>query len=267
MQLLKKPDVNAVVNLVGLPLADRPAFFLSLLPRLQEMRSRLGRPHWLVIDETHHLLPAKWEPGREALPREIDRMVFLTVHPDEVAVPVLEAVSTLIAVGAGPAQTIERLCKALKQAAPEMSAESQADSEAGAAVVWQRATGEGPLRVNVVLTKAEHRRHTRKYAEGELPADRCFYFRGPHNKLNIRVQNLMLFNQIAEGIDDATWLHHLRGHDYSRWFRIGIHDAELAQEAEKIENAANSTAKQSRLKIKELIEKFYTLPAAASEKS
>jgi hypothetical protein len=173
----------------------------------------------------------------------------------------------LIAVGAGPAKTVERLCKALKQPAPAMSAESQADSEAGAAVVWQRATGEEPIRVNVVLTKAEHRRHTRKYAEGELPADRCFYFRGPDNKLNIRVQNLMLFNQIAEGVDDATWLHHLKRHDFSRWFRVSIHDTELAHEAERVENASNSTATQSRARMKELIETFYTLPASASDQS
>jgi HAD-superfamily hydrolase, subfamily IIB len=37
-QLLEKPDVNAVVNLIGLPLHDRPAFFVGLLPRLQELR-------------------------------------------------------------------------------------------------------------------------------------------------------------------------------------------------------------------------------------
>ena len=71
----------------------------------------------------------------------------------------------------------------------------------------------------------------------------------------------------AEGIDDATWLHHLRRHDYSRWFRVGIHDTELAHEAEKIEKQPHANAKQSRKEIKQLIEKFYTLPAAAGEKS
>src|SRR5581483_10858503 len=68
LQLLKNPEQNAVVNLVGLPLADRPPFFLALLPRLLEMRARTARPHWLIVDEAHHLPPASWEPGTLALP-------------------------------------------------------------------------------------------------------------------------------------------------------------------------------------------------------
>jgi hypothetical protein len=36
------------------------------------------------------------------------------------------------------------------------------------------------------------------------------YFRGPEGRLNLRAKNLALFLQIAEGIDDSTWLHHLR---------------------------------------------------------
>ena len=57
---------------------------------------------------------------------------------------------------------------------------------------------------------AERERHVRKYAEGELAPDRSFYFRGPDGTLNLRAQNLIVFNQMADGIDDGTWLHHLR---------------------------------------------------------
>ena len=71
VQVLAKPDASCIVNLVGLPIADRPGFFASLAPRLQELRARLGRPHWLVIDEAHHLLPAEWEPGPLALPEKL----------------------------------------------------------------------------------------------------------------------------------------------------------------------------------------------------
>ena len=73
---------NVIVNLLGLPLADRPAFFEKLLPRL-ELR-RTGRPHWLVIDEAHHLLP---EPtGGEQTPSPpTGGLLLITVHPDQVA--------------------------------------------------------------------------------------------------------------------------------------------------------------------------------------
>jgi hypothetical protein len=40
-------------------------------------------------------------------------------------------------------------------------------------------------------------------------------FQGPENKQNLRAQNLMTFIALADGIDDETWLHHLKQHDYS----------------------------------------------------
>jgi hypothetical protein len=61
------------------------------------------------------------------------------------------------------------------------------------------------------------KRHIRKYAEGILGADNSFYFRGPYNALDLRAQ-LWSFFQIADGVDDRTWTHHLRQGDYSAWF-------------------------------------------------
>ena len=51
LQLLSDPTQNAVVNLLGLALEDRPTFFAPLLSRLQELRLQAGRPHWVVVDE------------------------------------------------------------------------------------------------------------------------------------------------------------------------------------------------------------------------
>lgn len=53
--------------------------------------------------------------------------------------------------------------------------------------------------------------------------------------MNLRAQNLMIFLQIADGVDDETWLHHLKPHDVSRWIRDTIKDEELADEVRKIE--------------------------------
>ena len=63
LQLLEKPQQSVVINLLGSALEDRPAFFHRLLPRLQELRARTGHPHWIVVDETHHLLPGSVGAG------------------------------------------------------------------------------------------------------------------------------------------------------------------------------------------------------------
>ena len=66
-----------------------------------------------------------------------------------------------------------------------------------------------------------------------------FYFRGPEKRHNLKAHNLNIFAQIAEGIDDETWLFHLRRGDYSRWFRDAVKDPYLADQAERIEQRVN----------------------------
>ncbi|MCI0455786.1 MAG: HAD family hydrolase [Gemmataceae bacterium] len=269
MEVLSNPEQNAVVNLIGLPVTDRPPFFLGLLPRLQEMRARTSRPHWLIIDEAHHLLPASWEPGALAVPADVRRAVFITVHPDQVALAALATVGIVIAVGAKPEQTMGLLCKALQEEpphpplAPPGSGGGWGGLEGGEVLLWPRHRGEAPFKVRVAPGRTERRRHTRKYAEGELPPDRSFYFRGPEGKLNLRAQNLMTFVQLADGVDDETWLHHLHAGDYSRWFRERIKDDGLAAEAETVERLRDVSAADSRKLIKAGVESRYTLPASS----
>src|SRR5207248_3791766 len=111
--LLASPAENVVINLIGLAITERPAFFMQLLPRLQELRARVGRPHWLIVDEAHHLFPATWERGELALPQGLDRTVLITVHPGQVNAAILSAVDTVIAVGQLPDGTASDFCAAL----------------------------------------------------------------------------------------------------------------------------------------------------------
>jgi hypothetical protein len=125
--------------------------------------------------------------------------------------------------------------------------------------VWTRG---GTLEtITVAKPKERQKRHARKYAEGELGEDRSFYFRGPEATLNLRAQNLSTFLQMAAGVDDRTWLHHLRAGEYSRWFRQAIKDDDLASEAGAIESDNALSARDSRLRIKEMIDRRYTAPA------
>jgi hypothetical protein len=192
LQLLQKPEENLVVNLIGLPLADRPPFFVKLLGHIQEMRARTGRPHWLLVDEAHHLMPASWEPAATMVPQEIDRLLLVTVHPDQVAPAILGSMDTVIAVGREPEATICAFCRAIGEKAPCPVPSAEEDR----VVLWSRRGG-APVQVRLVPGRLEHHRHSRKYAEGELPPDRSFYFRGADGKLNLRAQNLILFVQMA----------------------------------------------------------------------
>ncbi|MFO1055446.1 MAG: HAD-IIB family hydrolase [Dongiaceae bacterium] len=258
MELLRKPDVNVVANMLGISLADRPGFFLELLPELLSLRASAARPHWIVIDEAHHMLPAARDPGSLALPDRLEGALMVTVHPEAVSPAALRQVNLLLVIGQQPQQTVETFCRAVGRDVPAVD---PAPLERGEVLAWDLRAGRPPERVRVEPPRGEHRRHTRKYAEGKLGEDLSFYFRGPERKLNLRVQNLSLFVQIADGVDDETWAHHLGAGDYSRWFREVIKDPELAGEAEAVERQEGLSPADSRARIREAVEKRYTAPA------
>jgi hypothetical protein len=68
----------------------------------------------------------------------------------------------------------------------------------------------------------------------------------------------MMFIHIAEGIDDATWQHHLTRGDYSAWFVDKVKDKELAAEARVIEVNRKLNPGQSRAAIADVVRNRYT---------
>ena len=260
LELLARPEgQNVVVNLLGIRLADRPRFSDGLLPRLQELRARTGRPHWIVVDEAHHLMPSAWEAAPLIIPRGLREVLSITVHPASMSREVLETVDLILAVGEAPERTLREFCEATGRPVPPGL--KPVELAKGETLLWSVRGDEPPLRLQTQPPKAERRRHGRKYVEGNLGPDRSFYFHGPEGKLNLRAQNLLMFLQIAEGVDDPTWLFHLQQGDYARWFREQVKDDELAEEAERLASQRGLTAAESRAQIRAAVEQRYTLPA------
>ena len=253
VELLRHPKENLVINLLGVQLDERPRYFAKLFPQLCQLRAETARPHWILIDEAHHMMPPEWATAA-SLPQPLDGMILVTVHPEHVARAALETIALVVAVGSDPAATLRVFCGALGEDPPEIR---DGQIERGLAYLWERR--ERRLRRVRINEPRQHlRRHTRKYAEGELGENRSFYFRGPDGVLNLRAQNLLLFLQIAEGVDNSTWLHHLQAGDYSRWLAESIKDPELASEVAMTEKNEALNAIESRARVKEAIDRRYT---------
>jgi hydroxymethylpyrimidine pyrophosphatase-like HAD family hydrolase len=283
-KLLDRPGENAVVALLGVPLPERPAFFDDLLPRLQSQRARSGRPHWIVVDEVHHMAPdpelrsrdgegkpegeteAKPEDKPEAKPAgeatapgDLPNLVMITVHPAHVSSPLLDQVDVVLVTGVAPQETLDEMAGALGVAAPRVVGPVL---ERGEALLWRPRHDQATTRFRFFAPKSERKRHIRKYAEGELKPDRSFYFRGEDGKLNLRAWNLMSFLQIGDGVDDDTWLFHLRAGDYSGWIARVVKDDALANEVAAVERSAGRMPpSESRRKVRDAIERHYTAPA------
>jgi HAD superfamily hydrolase (TIGR01484 family) len=260
IQLLSKPEENAVINLLGLKLKDRPWFFMTLFSRIRDLRARTGRPHWLIVDEAHHVMPAHWQPTDMTLPERLDGVLMVSVTPSLVAASVLRSIDTVIVLGEKPREMLREFTDANQRAAVDPPRESL---EPGMALLWNKTMTASPLLVKLEPSRTERRRHLRKYAEGALPENRSFYFRGPQAKLKLRAQNLIMFMDLADGVDDETWLFHLRKGEVSEWLRREIKDEALAERVSAVEREKNLDAAATRKQVRELIEAIYTLPATS----
>ena len=247
--LLRNPAQCVAVNLLGIPIDSRADFAAQLVPRLVSSRAKTGRPHWIVLDEAHQLL--RKERGKnEIVPSEVFSMLAITTQPSLLPDNLRENVQMLVAVGDGAEE-------AVKEAAPQSTARVPR-LERGKAALWFRNDSNKVTTFDVAPPKATTKRHRRKYAAGDLAPEKSFYFRGREGKLNLRAQNLNVFAQLAEGIDDETWLHHLRSGDVATWFREMIGDDDLARIAGDAQNAG---ADESRKTVVEEIHKRYTASA------
>src|SRR5689334_2146288 len=158
MTALENPKAQVIVNLVGLSLEDRPAFFLELVPKLQETRLRNGRPHRILVDEAHHLLAKTWRPTQSV--RDLDSMLLVTVHPDRLAAELLDAIDVAVALGDEPASTLRSIAD--RQQGRIMAA-PPGDLKPGEALLWRKAQAQDVERLLMAMPRIERQRHRRKY--------------------------------------------------------------------------------------------------------
>ena len=138
MRLLEKPDRHAVIALSAIAPAERPAFFLTLMTRLWDLRKRYGRPHWIVVNDAHLLMPAMRDAsdrtsrsrcrrrrrglGRRG--RELPRLrgsVIVASDPRQLAAAAIESVSTLVAAGPSAPEALRAFCEARGLPAPALT--------------------------------------------------------------------------------------------------------------------------------------------------
>ena len=256
LRALEDPEQNVAVDLLGIPVDGRPGFLGTVLPSILELRSRTARPHWLVIDEAHHMLPKSSSLPNPSITQLFETAILITVHPEHVARAALDQVAVIMGIGK-PNEVFHSFAEMFHMSAPRCE---KAELAAGEAMVWFRKDGHSSIHLKTVLSTNERLRHARNYAEGELSPQQSFYFRGRQSKLNLRAQNLRTFVQLAEGVDDETWIYHLRRHDYSEWFTSMIKDPELGKQASRIEEDSSASPQETRRRIKEIIDIRYTAP-------
>jgi hypothetical protein len=254
LEVLVDPAKSCVVSLFGAKRDEQPPIFDRVLRSLMEHRSRFGRPHWYLIDEAHYPLPAKWEPVGELPLKDLRSVMYVTAFIDQLPDAVLRNIDLFVAIGDEPETSLAQFCELVGETTPQIR--PPPDDEQHPAIAWWRKRGL-PGWLRRLPPRGEHQRHRHGYLDGDMDAEHRFYFRGPKGELNLAAQNLRIFMQLGEGVDDETWLFHLRQGDYERWFRGIIKDEDLAEKVERLRGNGKISAQKSREEIFEFIRKKY----------
>jgi HAD superfamily hydrolase (TIGR01484 family) len=250
--ILKDGSQNLVICLLGIKLNDRPGFIKSLVLEVGKLISSKGHPHWLILDEVHHLFPIEVESSFFNIPTDLKNFLMITMSPDQVNRDLMRQTDMLVIVGDEPQEALEEFGKV--QGLPTTGLSIQGKPK-GMAWIWDPKSGEGPFPIRFVKPHHLLQRHKKKYATGDMK-ENSFYFTGPSGKLNLKAQNLAFFSQIAEGIDDETWSHHLQRNEYSAWIRNSIGDQELAEIIRKEEDKNQEPLDSKRSILKHIGEKY-----------
>ncbi|MEF2550113.1 HAD-IIB family hydrolase [Aurantimonas sp. A2-1-M11] len=257
LKLLRDDAVSLVVNIQALQLRERRMLVSEILAQIARLRSRTGRPHWLLIDEAHEVLPADADETMSQVLPETPASILVTAYPHALAPEILRRIEVVLLVGDPERDMLARLAKVLKVDVPDRPSACGPDE----VLYWKPGSADPPACIKVAPPLQTHRRHRGKYAVGDVGADRSFYFCGAHKALNRPARNLYRFVDIAAEVDDRIWEHHLRAGDYSAWFRHVIRDEDLALEAERVEDDRTLPPQESRRRIRKAIWRRYAAPA------
>src|SRR5207248_3563981 len=214
-QLLRHPLTSLVLDLSAMSMAEKVGYATTVLAVITTVRSTTGLPHWLIIDEAHHIMPAEGSPAAELLRPGAESLAMITLAAGDLA-PAVRRLPTIVASTeiAAFQDGVQSVLGPPGLPATLPVGDERPLDKGEAAMAWL--DGEPRVaRFKVGRRRVRHRRHVRKCAEGELPPDRSFFFRGPTKSLNLRAANLARFVELADGVDEATWAHHLQQRDYS----------------------------------------------------
>jgi hydroxymethylpyrimidine pyrophosphatase-like HAD family hydrolase len=257
LAVLRQTGANVVVNIVALDPPSRKQLVSKLLGPISDLNARTGRPHWLIVDEAHQIFPAEAGSG-PILPATLPASIFITVAPENVSDEVLKRIDVVIAFGRGAGERLARVGKVIGFAAPLQGTNVRDDE----VVAWFRDDAARTLTVKIDAPRQVHRRHSGKYAVGNVGEEHSFYFRGTGNKTIGCARNVGEFVHLCSHVDDPTWEFHLRRNDYSAWFRNIIRDEVLAEEIKKTEDDRQLTPRDSRAKICRMVMSRFAAPVS-----
>jgi len=232
---------NLIIDLSWMPITQRNSFIERLLRALLDLRTRSGRPHWLLIDEIQQSY-AEWTAPFTGTVQDLMRGGGVTVvsyRPSLVDPRILNAVQVWALTRTTSPEDLA--CFDTLLSANHCWAEVRAQLPhlaRGHALILPTAAPETCTISDIVFRagtrRVPHIRHLHKYVTVPLPNSKWFVFRNPLGTVCGTAANLSEFRTAIERVPLPSLVYHLERGDFARWLADSLHDSELSRQITKI---------------------------------
>jgi hydroxymethylpyrimidine pyrophosphatase-like HAD family hydrolase len=231
--LTEQATASVVVNLAAGDPAGRMRTFEAMATKLNGLRRRLGRPHWCAVATPQHLCGKHAQEALALAAADRSSFLWMCTRPAELPAFILRSVSAVVGLGTEAAERFLELPHVFPQR-PRLARETPpASAEDG--LIWRDVADERVCPFRLKAGGPAGAAAGRPAATRKLGPEDAFRFRGPSGRLDLGAQDLASFAQLASGVDDDIFMHHLQRGDYSRWLRRALDEPALAAEIERIE--------------------------------
>jgi hydroxymethylpyrimidine pyrophosphatase-like HAD family hydrolase len=237
--LERDPGASLVLDLSGLTHPGKLEAVERGLRLIRPLRRRIGRPHWVLLDEAHYTLH---RPGiTDDLGIAEDRgFCLVTYRPSWLRAGIIAAVDIFVLARTTAAAEIEALAKVA--GAPFGDGRPLSDAlgrlPRGEFLLMRprEEGGSGAVTFLAAPRQTVHVRHLTKYADCDVQPGHEFLFRGPLGQSVASAESLQAFRRVVTTIDHGVLAHHAGHGDFSRWVLDVFHDAELGRQLRKMES-------------------------------
>ena len=237
--LERDPAASLILDLSALTHVEKLEAVERALGRIRALRRRIGRPHWVLLDEAHYTLHRSGIPGDPGIVEDRG-FCLVTYRPSWLRAGILAAVDIFVLARTTAVAEIEAL--ATVAGAPFGDGRLLSDAlgrlPRGEFLLVRPREESGPGAVTFVAAPRQtvHVRHLTKYADSEVQPGHEFLFRRSSGQSVASAESLQAFRRVVATIDHGVLAHHAGHGDFSRWVLDVFHDIELGRQLRKMES-------------------------------
>ncbi len=244
--LLEYSNLNLVLDLSIYQTDEKIAYVNDLLKTISNLRENRGKPHWLLIDESHYFCQDPDAPITKLLH---DRMssggyTLVSYKPSMMDAQVLDHLDCMLLTRLNDIREAERLEELLPYTPEGQNLyeilRNLTDKQAFFCArhdLNNLSTKQSVIEFHQVRRKVPHIRHLHKYLRAPLPQHKQFHFdQTKTGGEKYSAASIYDFLRLIPTLPITALKYHLHRGDLEAWCKYILHDDELAKRLRKIAN-------------------------------